>query len=210
VKRQILAAALTRLEEQVRLRPDFEAYLHLGIGYANLQQWRQAENFLQAAQRQRPADPVLRRQISALLRKRESVEIAAKVESSKKIRVQPPTILVVDTSPALRDSMASTLTGQGYRVVQAGEGHAAVELMRREGAPDLIFAAVDLPGLSGYQLSRLVRQHAETRHIPVVLLANKEGFLEKIRGHLSGSNFFLTTPFTPEELIKVAASFLPK
>jgi twitching motility two-component system response regulator PilG len=209
VNRDVISATVQRLEEQVRSRPDFQSYIQLGVGYANLRQYDQAVKYLQAAIRQRPADPTLRNQVAALVRKREAIELAARDKESKRVQVRPKTIMVVDDSPTVRKLVAITMERQGYRVVQAGDGYEAVEMIRRQGAPDMVLLDITMPGLDGYQLCKLIRQHPETKQIPVVLLSGKDGFFDKMRGRMAGSSSYITKPFKPEQLIDIAARYCP-
>ena len=209
VNRDVMTAAVQKLEDQVRTRADFQTYVLLGMGYANLRQYDPAVKYLHAAIRQRPADPTLRNQVSAVVRKREAIELAAKEKESKRIPLKPKTIMVVDDSPTVRKLVAITMERQGYRVVQAGDGYDAVEMIRREGSPDMVLLDITMPGLDGYQLCKLIRQHPETKHIPVVMLSGKDGFFDKVRGRIAGSSFYITKPFKPEQLLDVASRYCP-
>lgn len=209
VNRDVVNAAVQKLEAQVRARADFQMYALLGMAHANLRQYDQAVKYLHAAIRQRPADPTFRNQVAAIVRRREAIELAAREKELKRGPARPKTIMVVDDSPTVRRLVAITMEHQGYRVVQAGDGYAAVEMIRREGAPDLVLLDITMPGLDGYQLCKLIRQHPETKHIPVVMLSGKDGFFDKVRGRMAGSSFYITKPFKPEQLLDAAARYCP-
>jgi DNA-binding response OmpR family regulator len=59
-----------------------------------------------------------------------------------------------------------------------------------------------MPRLNGYQTCALLKSNAEYIDIPVVMLSSKHNLFDKARGRLSGSDEYLTKPFSPENLIK--------
>lgn len=83
-------------------------------------------------------------------------------------RTRPPTILIADDEPAIVDLLAQFLQDEGYAVERAGDGRAALELMRRV-QPDLIIADVMMPRMSGFDLVDALAS-AETR-VPVILMS---------------------------------------
>jgi signal transduction histidine kinase/CheY-like chemotaxis protein/transcriptional regulator with GAF, ATPase, and Fis domain len=85
-----------------------------------------------------------------------------------------PTILVVDDEPEVRSVLRSHLERSGYRVLEAGLALEAIEVAQAR-RPDLITMDVLLPDLDGLETVRLLRQHADTRAIPVVVLTGGGG-----------------------------------
>ena len=118
-------------------------------------------------------------------------------------------ILVVDDSPTIRKLVAMTMIKNGYRVVEAGDGNEAIARMQENGAPDLVLLDINMPGMDGYTLCKLVRQKPETAKIPVIMLSGKDGFYNKIRGKMAGSTLYLTKPFQPDALLKVVQKYCP-
>jgi twitching motility two-component system response regulator PilG len=126
---------------------------------------------------------------------------------SEKLRQPVGTILVVDDSPTLRKLVSLTVERRGFRAHAAADGTEAIQMIRDLGVPDLILLDVDLPGMDGYQLCRLLRHNADTGRVPIVLLASKDGFFHKMRGRLVGSDHSLAKPFEPEALLRVVEHF---
>jgi CheY-like chemotaxis protein len=78
------------------------------------------------------------------------------------------TVLVVDDSTTNRELMHSLLDLEGYAVLEASSGTDALVLARREH-PEVVVTDVLMPGIDGYELTRLLREDPETADTPVVL-----------------------------------------
>ncbi len=114
--------------------------------------------------------------------------------------IQPRTILVVDDTEANRYTLARHLRRAGYAVREAASGEAALQEARKH--PDLIILDVKLPDLSGYEVSRLVRQDPETCLIPILQIsANFTMSSDRVKGLDAGADGYLTGPVQPEELL---------
>ncbi len=113
-------------------------------------------------------------------------------------------ILVVDDSSTIRRSAESMLTAEGYDVVTAENGFEALSMVARHH-PDLIFVDIMMPRLDGYQTCAIIKNNAQYRATPVVMLTSKDGLFDQARGRVVGSDLYLTKPFTKEELLAAAA-----
>jgi PAS domain S-box-containing protein len=114
------------------------------------------------------------------------------------------TILVVDDEPNIRDLLHQELADAGYRVLQASDGVAAVEVARQQ-APDLIVLDVMMPGLSGFDVTSVLKSDERTQHIPIVILSIIE---DREKGFRLGADAYLTKPIDAEELLGAIASLL--
>ncbi|MEW5992449.1 MAG: response regulator transcription factor [Chloroflexota bacterium] len=106
------------------------------------------------------------------------------------------TILVVDDEPTLRETLADALAADGFRVVQAGDGRAALEAFRAE-APDLVLLDLMLPELSGIEVCRIIRAESA---VPIVMLTARGSEVDKIVGLELGADDYVTKPFSLREL----------
>jgi len=123
--------------------------------------------------------------------------------SSARPAANGPKILIVDDSATIRRVVVDGLTAHGYQVCEAADGVEGIREIATQ-RPDLILLDITMPRLDGYRLCRLVKGHASTRHIPVVMLSGKDGTFDKLRGRLAGSSDYITKPFdTPSLLRKV-------
>ena len=80
------------------------------------------------------------------------------------------TILVVDDEPAILDLLTTLLHGEGFRVLSAADGAAALERLGREGV-DVVITDGMMPRLGGVALIRAMRERPETREVPVILVS---------------------------------------
>lgn len=106
-------------------------------------------------------------------------------------------ILVVDDEPTYRDALAFNLRRDGYQVVVAADGLAALELFESE-KPDLILLDLMLPGLSGIEVCNRVRA---TSLIPIIMVTAKDDEVDKIVGLEVGADDYLTKPYSYRELV---------
>ena len=109
-------------------------------------------------------------------------------------------ILVVEDEPAVRDMIVFVLTQTEFQVQQAVD---AAEARKNVAAnpPDMILMDWMLPGTSGVDLTRELKQDRLTRDIPVVLLTARGEEDDKVRGLECGAEDYITKPFSPRELV---------
>jgi two-component system KDP operon response regulator KdpE len=108
-----------------------------------------------------------------------------------------PRILVVDDEPAIRRFLNSALTADGYSVLQAENGRAALGAVTRD-KPDRVIADLGLPDLDGHELIRGLR--AVTK-VPIIVLSVREDEAGKVRALDDGADDYVTKPFGIDELL---------
>lgn len=106
-------------------------------------------------------------------------------------------ILVVDDEPTYRDTLTFSLRRDGYEVVTAADGLAAVDVCER-AKPDLILLDLMLPGISGIEVCHRVRAHS---NVPIIMLTAKDEEVDKIVGLEVGADDYLTKPYSYRELV---------
>ena len=116
-------------------------------------------------------------------------------------------ILVVDDSPPTCLYLKRLLERKGYRVLTAGDGTAGAR-MAMERKPDLILLDKEMPGMHGFAVSRLLRQHRDTSGIPILMISSESGTEEKIRGLDMGADDFIAKGISGEELYSKINAFL--
>ena len=117
-----------------------------------------------------------------------------------------PLILVVDDYEDAREMYAEYLEFSGFRVAEARNGNDAVAqafLLR----PDLILMDLSLPGMDGWEATKLLKSDERTRNIPIIALTGHHNFAEMAKQ--AGCDAFLTKPCPPEELLGELRRFLP-
>ena len=107
------------------------------------------------------------------------------------------TVLVVEDETTLLETLAYNLTRQGYRVVTAGDGNAALEIAR-EQHPDVIVLDVMLPGIDGFEVCRILRREM---NVPILMLTARDEEVDKIVGLEVGADDYMTKPFSMRELV---------
>jgi DNA-binding response OmpR family regulator len=107
-------------------------------------------------------------------------------------------ILLVEDDEALRMGLQESLKYSGYEVLAASDGTEALR-MGQETKPDLILLDVMLPGMSGYDVCRKLRD--EGRQMPIVMLTARQDEFDKVHGFEMGADDYVTKPFSLNELL---------
>ncbi|MCP5140924.1 MAG: twitching motility response regulator PilG [Gammaproteobacteria bacterium] len=109
-------------------------------------------------------------------------------------------VMVVDDSKTIRRTAETLLKKAGHDVVTATDGFEALSKIA-DSRPNIIFIDIMMPRLDGYQTCALIKNNAEFRDTPVIMLSSKDGLFDRARGRIVGSDQYLTKPFTKEELL---------
>ena len=109
------------------------------------------------------------------------------------------TVLVVDDIPANRNLLRETLEPEGYEVLLASDGDAALKVAQRS-KPDVILLDVMMPGLDGWQVAEELLDDRRTKSIPIVFLTARAEVRDRARGLDLGGIDYVTKPFNPIEL----------
>ena len=106
-------------------------------------------------------------------------------------------VLVVEDEPNLREPLVYLLEKEGYQVLEAADGNAAIENFQKH-SPDLILLDLMLPGISGNEVCRLIRLESQ---VPIIMITAKDTEIDKVVGLEIGADDYLAKPFNPRELL---------
>lgn len=118
-------------------------------------------------------------------------------------------ILLVEDNPMNRRVAEFILKSQGYTVYEARDSQEALELARFH-LPDLILMDLQLPGVDGFATTRMIKEDAATKDIPVVALTAYAMRGDAERAIQAGCDGYITKPIDPDEFPKTVASYLRK
>ncbi|MFW8565025.1 phosphate regulon transcriptional regulator PhoB [Orrella sp. 11846] len=110
------------------------------------------------------------------------------------------TILIIDDETSIREMLAFSLQNAGFDVLHAQNSSEALEILR-DHQTDLILLDWMMPGLSGVELVKRLRQTPQTTRLPIIMLTAREQEDDKVRGLDAGADDYITKPFSVRELI---------
>ena len=111
----------------------------------------------------------------------------------------PSRILVVEDDPDIAELVEHHLSRAGYDTSVVGTGTDALEQIRRR--PDLVVLDLMLPGLSGFEICRLMRSDPRTASVPIIMLTARAEEEARVEGLDLGADDYVTKPFSPRELV---------
>src|SRR5690349_12857831 len=116
-------------------------------------------------------------------------------------------ILVVDDDPEIVSMLSTRLTKRGYKVTTASDGNRALELARRE-KPDLVLLDVMMPGKSGWEVARALKQDPVTENVKIVMLTAIGEKTNEITAPIYGADAHVDKPFEFDKLERVISGLL--
>lgn len=121
------------------------------------------------------------------------------VEYSKK-NLNGFTVLAVDDDYVNLHSLYNILSVDGYQVISADNGRRALEILTENRDIDLVILDIMMPGISGYETCRRIRENYSMHDLPVIMLTAQNNSESILTGFKSGANDFLPKPFETSEL----------
>jgi two-component system, cell cycle response regulator DivK len=130
------------------------------------------------------------------------------VDGAATMRDEAPLVLVVESEARLRSDYCNWLADEGYRVFIATNGLEALELTQMH-RPLLVLMNLDLPGLDGWEATRVLRRDPWLRAIHVVALTGSAAKTRDCDGRSAGCDAALRTPIQRQALIDMVGRFVP-
>lgn len=104
-------------------------------------------------------------------------------------------ILMADDEKDIRDIVSWYLSREGFQVFTAADGNDAMDI-EAQHLPDLLLLDVMMPGLSGWEIAKMIK-----RHVPIIFLTALGAENDRITGFNLGADDYITKPFSPRELV---------
>jgi|TARA_Y100000814_G_C12329530_1_gene400932 two-component system phosphate regulon response regulator PhoB len=111
-----------------------------------------------------------------------------------------PKILVVEDDQAIREMLRFVLKQKHFDILEAENAEQALRLIH-DRSPSLILLDWMLPGMSGVDLARKLKEVQETSNLPIIMITAKGEEEDMVRGLDSGADDYVTKPFSPRELV---------
>jgi two-component system phosphate regulon response regulator PhoB len=110
------------------------------------------------------------------------------------------TVLIVEDEADVVDLLRYNLKRAGFKVIVATSGDVGLASVRTH-RPDIVVLDLMLPGMSGLEVCRALKQDAETTHIPILMLTAKDEQKDRVKGLETGADDYVGKPFSPRELV---------
>ena len=115
-------------------------------------------------------------------------------------------ILIVEDHPTMREAMRMVLEHEGFVIREAADGAAALEMVRAQ-PPDLVFLDLNIPGMTGADVLKNLKQDPETASVRVIIVT-ATGEEERERVLALGADEYFTKPFSPLALLRTVERVL--
>jgi chemosensory pili system protein ChpA (sensor histidine kinase/response regulator) len=118
-----------------------------------------------------------------------------------------PQILIVDDSLSVRKSLSQLVRDAGFQPLIARDGIEALEVMQKQ-KPDLVLTDLEMPRMSGLELSAHIRASEETRDLPVIMVTSRTMQKHRDEAERWGVDLYVSKPFAEDDLIGSIHSIL--
>lgn len=122
--------------------------------------------------------------------------------------VPPRKLLAIDASRTNR-KLVGLAVGGGYTLIEAEDAAEAIDRIRDDGVPDVVVADAKMRGMDAYEFCKLLRQHPDTKKLPVILLTGVDSIVDKLRGKMAGITATVFKPIHPETLAAAVRACCP-
>src|SRR5689334_12739393 len=110
-------------------------------------------------------------------------------------------VLVVEDTPSELKLLTQFLDDDGYIVLAATDAKVAINKAVKQ-KPDVIVTDVVMPGMSGFELCRNLKNNPQTKSLPIIICSSKNQEIDRLWAMKQDADFYLTKPFTREQLLR--------
>ena len=118
-----------------------------------------------------------------------------------------PTVLVVDDSLSMRKSLSQLVADAGFQVETARDGVEAMSKIRKH-TPSLVLSDMEMPRMTGLELTSQIRSNLDFSHLPVVMITSRSAKKHRSQAKRAGVNEYITKPFSEDSLLDVVTSMI--
>ena len=115
--------------------------------------------------------------------------------------------MLIDDDAQTRKAFGMALRQRGYQVIEADSGYTGLEAAKKY-LPDLILTDINMPVMDGLKLVSLVRQNAQLKNIPIIIITTEGAEEDRERGLALGANAYISKPIQSSHLIKTISELL--
>ena len=115
------------------------------------------------------------------------------------------TILIVEDTLSVLELISSYLRESGYNVIVATDAKEALNKAVSQ-KPDVVVTDVVMPGMSGFELCRKLKNNPATEQLPIIICSSKDQEIDRLWGIKQGADVYVTKPFTREQLVRAVKS----
>ena len=119
-------------------------------------------------------------------------------------------IMIIDDSPTICKILEVTLSRQGHQVMSFQQPVLALHALfqtKEVPFPDLLFVDLILPRMNGFQVIQFMRDHAQSRHIPIIVISRRDGLMDRLKARIVGANEYVTKPFKIQDIVKLVQRY---
>ena len=116
-------------------------------------------------------------------------------------------VLTVDDSRTILAMLHHTLSNAGFEVLQAEDGKQGLDVLKAQEV-DVVITDINMPVMDGLKLVSLVRQNAQLKNIPIIIITTEGAEEDRERGLALGANAYISKPIQSSHLIKTISELL--
>jgi twitching motility two-component system response regulator PilG len=120
-------------------------------------------------------------------------------------------VMIVDDSLTVRKIIETSLRREGFDSVSYADGLDALRAITEQHIkriPDVVILDIGLPKMDGYEFARRLRTKPQFNNTIIIMLTNRDGVIDRLKGRLAGAKDYITKPFRTQDVISVLHSHL--
>jgi twitching motility two-component system response regulator PilG len=120
-------------------------------------------------------------------------------------------VMIVEDSQTVRKIIETSLRREGFDFVSFADGIEAMLAItenRLPAQPDLIVLDIGLPKMDGYEFARRLRTKSQFNNTVIIMLTNRDGVIDRLKGRLAGAKEYITKPFKTQDVIAAVETYL--